>query len=130
MTKLTNAEMESRVRALAPHLERADMVGYAAARNTRRLKDALTEYATVRDGLVERYGKPEVDECGTFTGKVSLAFDSPDFAKFAEEIEPYLGISHEVEVFRIGYGHAAGTMSGAELLEIDWMFEEEAADAA
>ena len=56
--------------------------------------------------------------------RVSLRMDSPEFEEFLEEFAPIAMLSHEPELFTIPYDHAIGEMSGTELLEIEWMFEE------
>ena len=122
--RLSNGEMEARAAAIAPFLDRRDMIGYAAARNTRALADALVEYRAVRDSLVLEHGEEEVDDGGRPTGRVHLDPASESFGAFAEAIAPYMGVEHDVEVFRIPYSEAVGSLTGSELLAADWMFEE------
>ena len=117
--------MERMVGTLQKHLERRDIIGYAAARNTRILCNELKEYTERKDELVRKYGKPDLDADGNPTGSISLAFDSPEFAKFAEEIEQYATIEHSPNLMLIDYEKAIGILSGAEILELDWMFKEE-----
>ena len=120
-----NAEMERMLGTLQKHLDRRDVIGYAAARNTRILRNELQEYTERRDELVRKYGKPDTDEEGNQTGSVSLAFDSPDFVKFAEELEQYATIEHSPSLMQIDYEQAIGLLSGSEILELEWMFKEE-----
>lgn len=122
--KYTNQEMEQMLDALQPLLERRDVIGYAAARNTRVLRTELTEYTNVRDELVMKYGTADMDADGNPTGQVSLSVTSPHFRDFAEEMARYAGISHEPELFRLKYEEAIGQLSGNELLAVEWMFEE------
>lgn len=125
MGKYTNAQMSRMLDSLEPHLERRDVIGYAAARNTRILRDELTEYMKVRNDQLMKYGEPELDGEGQPTGAVSLKLDSPKFPEFAKEIEQFALIEHEPALFKLGYSQAIGVLSGSELLEIDWMFEDE-----
>lgn len=111
------------VRSLEPLLERRDVIGYAAARNTRLLAEQLTEYHKLRDELVEKYGEDEVDENGSPTGRMMLSPKSPKFREFADELGRFASIAHDFEPFAIGYGEAIGKLSGAEMLAVDWMFE-------
>lgn len=120
-----NAEMEQMVGALQKHLDRRDIVGYAAARNTRILQDELKEYIERRDELVRKYGEEDKDKDGNPTGSVSLAFESPEFSKFAEELEQFAVIEHSPRLMQLKYEDAIGILSGAEILELDWMFKEE-----
>ena len=122
MAQLTNIEMERMLGSLAPLLPQRNMVGYAAARI---LRDSLTEYTTMRDSLVERYGDPVTDDDGNFTGQVSIHPGTESFAKFAEEVEPFMGIVHDVDIFRISVTEAIGRLSGEEILAAEWMFEGE-----
>lgn len=120
-----NAEMEQMLASLQKHLKRRDIIGYAAARNTRILRDELKEYIDRRDELVRKYGTTDVDEKGNPTGSITIGFDDPNFAKFAEEMEQYATIEHAPNIMRLKYEDAIGILSGAEILEVDWMFEED-----
>lgn len=122
--RLSNAEMSRMLEAVEKHLSRKDVVGYACARNARILRDELSEFIGIRNELVMKYGEKDVDDNGVPTGQVSLAVESENFAKFAEEIEQFALIEHEPELFKLNYSEAIGALSGEELLEIDWMFED------
>lgn len=122
--KYTNSEMDQMLSALEPLLERRDVIGYAAARNTRVLRQELTEYQRVKDELVMKYGREDVDEEGRGTGQFTLLITDPNFRAFAEEIERFAGISHEPELFKIKYEEAIGVLSGSEMLACEWMFED------
>lgn len=119
-----NIEMEQMLTALEKHLERTDKIGYAAARNTRILRAETQEYFDRREKLVEKYGEPQIGEDGKPTGLTELRFDSPKFADYAEEIEEWALIEHAPSLFKLKFDEAIGKLSGNELLEIEWMFEE------
>ena len=122
--KYTNAEMEKMLRSLEPLLERRDMIGYAAARNTRILREELIEYHAKRDELVLKYGENEKDENGNPTGQVFISLTSPKFSEFIDAISVFDSIEHEPEIFQIEYSEAIGVLSGTELLECEFMFKE------
>lgn len=122
--RYTNQEMEQMLDALQPILDRRDVIGYAAARNSRILRGELTEYHKVRDELVMKYGSADLDEEGNPTGQVSLTVGSPNFPQFVEEIGRYAAITHEPEIFKLKYEEAIGQLSGTELLSVEWMFED------
>ena len=124
MAKYTNSEMDQMLSALEPLLERRDVIGYAAARNTRILRNELTEYLRVKDELVCKYGRPETDDEGRETGQVVLAITDPAFRDFADDIERFAGMSHEPDIFKIKYDEAIGVLSGSEMLACEWMFED------
>ena len=117
--KATNATMETMLDSLSKHLDRRDVIGYAAARNTRILQDELKEFQDFRNDLVLKHGEDDPDGGGKI-----IASDSPNFADFMEEYLPLCGIEHNPEIFTIPYEEAIGILSGTELLEIDWMFGE------
>lgn len=118
-----NIEMEQMLVALEKHLGRTDVIGYAAARNTRILKAEAQEYFDLREKLVNEYGEMELDDDGNPTGCVSLKFSSPSFPKYSEEIQEWAEIEHEPCVFTISEDEVIGKLSGTEILEISWMIE-------
>lgn len=122
--KLSNHEMERRLMSLEQVLDRTDVIGYAAARNTRILREACGEYRQMRDKLVCELGEPDTDEDGNETGLSRISFSSPNFAEFVDRIGGIAEIESDVEVFRISIDEAIGKLSGTQLLELDWMFEE------
>lgn len=119
-----NIEMERMAGTLRRHLDRQDIIGYAAARNTRILTNELQEYADIRNELVKKYGTAELDEDGEPTGVVEVKFDSEEFPKFIEELDDFAKIEHDPQLFKIKYEEAIGRLTGTELLELEWMFED------
>lgn len=121
--KYSNAHMSHLIDTLAPFLERTDLIGYAAARNTRKLSDSCAEYLATRDRLIAELGEQELDNNGNPTGRASISVNSPAFEEFVKRIESIANIEHDVELMTIPYDEAIGKISGADLLKIDWMFE-------
>lgn len=122
--KYTNAQMAEMIGSLEKYLDRTDMVGYAAARNTRALMDEAKEFVDRRNQLVSEYGEMVLDEDGNPTGKVTLALDSPNFKAFADAIEGWASIEHEPRIFKVKYDQVIGKLSGTEILELEWMLED------
>lgn len=122
--ELTNIDMEHMFESLRPLLERRDIIGYAAARNARLLSTELTEYLNTKNSLIMEYGEPQVDADGNETGQVGISADSPKFAEFAAKLAPIAALEADFEPFTIKYDEAIGVLTGSELLELDWMFEE------
>lgn len=120
--KLKNSEALERLHSLKPFLSRRDKIGYVAARNYRFLSNSITEFETIRLGLIEKYGEAGKDERGApiFT----LKMDSPNFKQFCDELAPFNEMEHEVELMTAKYDDAAGNLSGEEILAIDWMLED------
>lgn len=124
---LKNSAMVDMLMQLKPLLEHRDKIGYAAARNYRRLAECLTEYERFRNSLVEKYGEREKDENGRELPTISLSSSSPNFKMFLEELAPYNDMEHKVELMALPYSDAIGILSGEEILSIDWMLVDEEA---
>lgn len=123
MTTYKNIEMEQMIAALEKHLQRTDLIGYAAARNTRILRGECSEYLERREELIGKHGEPELDDDGEPTGRSVLSVNSDAFKRYAEEIEQWALIEHEPKLYTIPITEALNAISGSEILEIEWMFE-------
>lgn len=119
---LKNSQMDTMLRQLKPFLNLRDKIGYAAARNYRRIMDSLTEYLSVKNGLIEKYGAAGESENGRNIFVIEPS--SPNFRKFLDELAPFEGIEHEVELMTVPAEEAIGSLTGNEILEIDWMLED------
>lgn len=122
--KLSNSQIMNRLEHLKHLLDHKDIVGYAAARNTRLLSEAAFEFVQKRDELIAKYGDAVFDDNGNETGEIALAFDSDKFPRFLEDLKPYAEIEQEINLVTLKYEQAIGLLSGTELLELDWMFED------
>lgn len=117
-----NAEMAAMLESLQPLLSRRDKIGYAAARNFRFLSQTLTEYFSIRNDLIHRYGTEMTNEDGTKS--MGIQVNSPDFQKFCDEMAPFNEMKHEVELMTARFDEVVGLLSGEEILRIDWMLED------
>ncbi len=122
-TTLKNSSMAEMLQQLQPLLSHRDMIGYVVARNFRVLSNSLTEYETIRRGLIEKYGTEEIDP-KTGQPVVSIKIDSPNFKKFCDELAPFNEMEHEIELMVAKYKDAIGCLTGEEILSIDWMLED------
>ena len=119
--KYTNAEMELMLEQASKHLDRTDIIGYAAARNVRALQGELEAYVAIRDKLIMKHGEPDVDADGNMVGTTSILPGSEAFAKFVDEIGPIMNAEGEPKLTRLPFTEAIGKISGTEL---EWMFED------
>lgn len=119
--KFSNIKMEMMLETLKPILPHRDKIGYVAARNTRILKDTLTEYFAFKRDLISKYGEPDKDENGKETGMVSISPTSSNFQEFIKEFDSIKNIEHNVELMTIPYDEVIGLLNGEEILELDWM---------
>lgn len=110
--------MDSMLMQLEKHLERRDKIGYAAARNTRILANAALEYLKRKEELIRELGEKSDD------GSIAITNGSDALNEFLDRIEEWANIEHDVELYTIPFSEAINVLSGSEILEIDWMFEE------
>ena len=116
-----NSEMVLMLQSLKTVLSHRDKIGYVAARNYRVISEALTEYNAFKRDLIAKYGDVEKDEAGRETGIVSISIASPNFKQFSDEMAPINEISQEIELMTAKFEEAIGTLSGEEILQLDWM---------
>ena len=122
--ELTNMQMDAMREVAAKHLDRRDMIGYACARNVRALEDELREYLDVKDALVVEYGAAEEDEEGNPTGSYRFVPGSEEHRAFLRELAPYMDVTGDPRIMKLKYEEAIGKLTGQELIELDWMFED------
>ena len=122
--ELTNMQMEQMVESLMKYLDRRDIIGYAAARNVRILSNELTEYMAFKSDLFKKYGEKELDDDGNPTGNMFISLESENLKDYMSQIEDIAKAKSNPDIFKIDYGQALDVLSGKEILEIDWMFEE------
>lgn len=122
--KFTNGQMSVISDALEKYLDRKDKIGYACARNYRKINDASLEFLKIRESAFKEYGEQEIGEDGKPTGAVFVDVKSENFSKFKEAVDAYVDIEHDVDVMMLKYDEAIGNLTGKELLELDFMFED------
>ena len=121
---IKNVILEKYIETLSKYLDRSDIVGYAAARNYRKISDCLIEFNDKKEELLEKYGVKETDSEGNFTGNMSINPTNPNYDIFMDSYDLYANIEHDVEIFKIKYDKVIGVLTGSEILEIDWMLED------
>lgn len=118
--KLTNLEMTT-------HLNTLNMIktkvtgklGFAVAKNIRRLANELTEFEAMKNELVLKYGKP--DE----TGNVSIKIDSEGYDQFLQEINEYCKIEQNIDIFKVDEQDIwNSSLNADEILKLDFMINE------
>ena len=122
--KISNVVALAYIQTLQEFLDRTDILGYAAARNIRKLTDATIEYNKCRNELIVKYGVPLKDENGNLTGQYEIRFDSPNFKEFSEQIENFDTIEHDIEIMTIPYSDVFEKLTGSQILSIDWMLKD------
>lgn len=117
MEKMTNIAMFNSVQTLT-QVEERGILGYACARNLRKLLDALKEYMEKRDELLKTYGTPK--------GNSQYLFEGPDAEqKFLEELRPYNTIEHDVDIYKVPLKEfLGGNLTSKQMYILEWMIDE------
>lgn len=111
--KFTNDEMFQNIMTMS-NLYETGRLGYAIARNLRKMKDEAKEYIEIRDQLLDKYGTDNGD------GKYSI--DQENVPEFTAEIEKYANIEHDVDVFQISEADfVSGNLNSQQMYILDWM---------
>lgn len=119
--ELKNIEMFMMIQSLNELLDRKDLIGYAAARNTRILNNECMEFMQRREELIQEYGETVKDENGNDTAQMFVDTKSERFNEFLNKLDEYGNIKHNVTLFKIPESEVIGELSGREILEIEWM---------
>lgn len=113
---LTNAQMYDSLQVLA-HAEERGVLGFAIARNRRKLGEELREFMAKRDELLAEHGT----EDGPGTYKLT-----PEAAQaFSTAIRPYAEMTADVAVYQItAEEFCRGGLTSSQMLILDWMVKE------
>lgn len=121
---LTNYEMERACEILNKFLDRTDILGYAAARNIRRLHEASVDHAKRKNDLLNEYGKPIYDDDGNDTGQRKIGIDDENYDKVLNQLNVSGNIEHTITIFSISYSdilNLSDPLTGREIMDLEWM---------
>lgn len=119
--KYKNYQMEQMIEPLAKHLDRRDILGFAAAKNINALRNEAREYLDLKDKLIMEYGEQIIDEEGMPTAQYKLEIGSEGFEKYQKEIEVFANQEGEPKIYMVKPADVIGLLDGKEILEIAWM---------
>lgn len=110
---LTNAEMLESVGVLAKANEKG-MLGYAIARNRKKLLDEIKEYSDKRDELLKEFGKD--------MGNGQFELDPTQATAFFEALGPFSELSFDVPVMQIDpETFYSGNLTSPMMFTLSWM---------
>ena len=98
-------------------LKETGKLGFAIAKNARKLMDELVEYSAKRDELIQKYG----DDLGNGSFKLS----PENASKFDKEIAPYNAMDFEFSpttVTEVEFTH--GNLTSDQMYTLMWMVAE------
>lgn len=118
--KLTNAKMDEHYASLVAISERVTgKLGYAIARNIRKLSEELVEYHSLKDKAIIKYGTTDEN------GQTRIQIGSDAYKSFLEEMKEYTNIEHEVPIFGVTEEEVlSSNLTAKEILAIDFMILE------
>lgn len=121
--KLTNKQMDDYFQRLNTISEKTKgRLGYAIARNLRKLSEELVEYQNLKDKAITKYGIVE-------DGVSRIQVGSVEYEKFLEDMKEFMDIQHDVQIFFVSEDEVINSdLNGKEMLAIDFMVKKEDAD--
>ena len=110
--KLTNLEAYNMVQMMT-EMNETGRLGYAIAKNMRKLSEEITEYSQKRDELIMKYGEQDGDRYRIPPEKA---------ADFLSELSEYDGIEFEYAPHQVSEDDfCAGSLTSAQMYRLDWM---------
>lgn len=119
----SNFQMELMAESLKPLLNRADVVGYVAARNVRSLQNELEEYFRMKNKFITDLGNEELDDNGEPTGNISIKVGSKEFDAFLEKMRPIGETRCYPTLFKLDPDECIDKLSGSQMLKFEWMID-------
>lgn len=114
--KLTNDKIFAGIQILEG-LHETGKLGYACARNLRKLRDAGKEFIDKRDELIMKYGEEQDN------GKFIIPHEK--ISALNAEISEYSEIEHEVDIMQVSPDvFCSGSLDSQAMYKLDWMVEE------
>ena len=115
--KFTNEQMLNSLVILAK-LEEKGMLGFAIAKNRKKLAEECKEYSEKRDELLKEFG----EDIGN--GQYQLAPDK--VADFLAALKPYSELEVDVAVMTVSQDvFCSGSLTSSQMFALDWMVKEE-----
>ena len=113
--KITNLEALTFVQT-AGVLKESGKLGFAIAKNMRKLADELVEYDQKRGEIIQKYGIPEGDNRYRFTEE--------NAKKFYEEMEEYDAMEFEFQPTTVSEEvFCSGGLTSDQMYALMWMVE-------
>ena len=112
---LTNAQILESLTVLV-QLEETGMLGYAIARNRKKLTEESKEYSAKRDELLREFG--------TEVGNGRFQLEPENATKFQEALRPYSELEIDIPVMQVAPDvFCSGSLTSSQMFVLDWMVE-------
>ena len=94
--KLTNIEMSQHIKSLQQISNKVKgKLGYAVARNIRKISDELIEFENIRLEHIRKYGTDNGN------GECVIKKDTQEYNQFLTDMQEYATISHDVDIYTV-----------------------------
>lgn len=122
--KLTNIEMSAYLNSLKEISGKTKgKLSYAVARNIRKLTNELVEFENIRNDLICKYGA-EVKAENRFV--IDPQNNPEGFEKYWKDMQEYVYISHEIDIFKIDpIEFETSDLTAEDIMNIEFMINEE-----
>lgn len=116
---MTNEQAFSNM-ILLSGLNETGKLGYAIAKNRRKLSEELSEYMGIRDSLVKKYG--EEDKANPSNYK----FTNETAKQLQDELSEYDTLSCDVDIMKVAPCDVYdSSLTSQQLFGLDWMIDDE-----
>lgn len=114
--KMTNEQILNSISILS-HLEEKGVLGFAIAKNLKKLTEECKEYVEKREELLKKFG--------TDIGNSRYEIDPDKVVDFIESLRPYGELEVDVAVMTVSQDvFCGGNLTSSQMLVLDWMVEE------
>lgn len=120
---LTNTKMHEYIDSLSQCLDCTGILGYAIARNYRKLQEEAADYLQMYNNAIMKFGEETTLPDGSKT--YTLNIQSEQYAKFIAEIEPLSTVEHNVAIMCVPYKEAINKLSAKQILSLDFMLRDQ-----
>ena len=119
--KLTNIDMTNYIKSLQNISNKVKgKLGYAVARNIRKISDELIEFENIRLECIRKYGTDNGN------GECVIKTNTPEYDTFITEMQEYVLIKHDVDIYTIEPDEIfKSDLTADEIASIDFMINEE-----
>lgn len=118
--KITNVQMAQYLTSLQSISNKVKgKLGYAVARNIRKISNELTEYNNIRDEYICKYGTKNEN------GEYVIHQNTEAFNLFLTDMQEFACISHDVDIYTVDAEEfEKSDLTAEEIINVDFIINE------
>lgn len=118
--KLTNIEMSNHLKSLRSISTKVrGKLGYAVARNIRKISNELIEFENLRLEHIRKYGTENEN------GECVIKKNTEEYHKFLTDMQEYATIAHDVDIYNVDADIVMNSdLTADEMIKIEFMIKE------